>query len=56
MHDQITKSDAKLLQRSEETAAESLKEITKTNKLIFDIMAKEKAKEKAIERAAAGQK
>ena len=56
VNDQITKSDAKLLQRSEEAAAESVKEITKTNKLVFDMMAKEKAKEKAIEKAAAGQK
>ena len=56
VNDSIAKSDAKLLQRSEEAAAESAREIVKTNKLVYDMLAIEKAKEMALERAAAGQK
>lgn len=56
VNDQIVKSDAKLLQRSEEAAAESVKEITKTNKTISEILAREKAKDKALEKASASQK
>jgi FAD synthase len=56
VNDQIVKSDAKLLQRSEEAAAESVKEITKTNKTISEMLAREKLKDKALERATASQK
>jgi FAD synthase len=56
VNDQIVKSDAKLLQRSEEAAAESVKEITKTNKTISEMLAREKLKDKALEKATASQK
>lgn len=56
VNDQIVKSDVKLLQRSEEAAAESVKEITKTNKTISEMLAREKLKDKALEKASASQK